>query len=51
MVYVVVVLSALSIGSPLYLIIDYSDSLGGSIALSVAPIRAALAHMDAPVPP
>lgn len=47
-VYVVVVLSALSIASPLYLIIDYSDTLSGSIALSSAPMRAALAHMDAP---
>lgn len=50
-VYVVVVLSALSIASPLYLIIDYSDSLTGSIALSGAPMRAALAHMDAPAGP
>ena len=47
-VYVVVVLSALSIASPLYLIIEYSDTLSGSIALSSAPMRAALAHMDAP---
>lgn len=46
-VYVVVVLSALSIASPLYLIIDYSDALTGSIALSSAPLRSALAHMDA----
>ena len=48
-VYVVVVLSALSIASPLYLIIDYSDSLAGSIALSSAPMRSALAHMDRPL--
>ena len=46
-VYVVVVLSALSIASPLYLIIDYSDSLTGTIALSDASLRSALAHMDA----
>ncbi|MDP9096512.1 MAG: hypothetical protein M3N26_08185 [Pseudomonadota bacterium] len=50
-VYVVVALSALSIASPLYLIIDYSDSLSGTIALSSAPLRAALAHMDASVAP
>lgn len=49
-VYVVVMLSALSIASPLYLIIDYSNSLAGSISLSGAPMRAALAHMDAPAP-
>lgn len=48
-VYVVVVLSALSIASPLYLIIDYSDTLAGSIALSSAPMRSALAHMDRPL--
>ena len=46
-VYAVAGLSALSIASPLYLILDYSDALGGSIALSSEPIRAALAHMDA----
>lgn len=46
-IYAVVVLSALSIASPLYLILDYSDALGGTIALSSAPMRAALAHMDA----
>ena len=51
LIYVVVVLSALSIASPLYLIIDYSDSLSGSIALSSAPLRNALAHMDAPAAP
>ena len=49
-VYVVVVLSALSIASPLYLIIDYSNTLSGNIALSSAPLRAALAQMDKPVP-
>ena len=46
-VYTVVGLSALSIASPLYLIIEYSDALTGSIALSSEPMRAALAHMDA----
>ena len=49
-VYVVVVLAALSIASPLYLIIDYSDSLSGSIALASASLRQALAHMDALAP-
>ncbi|MDT7952408.1 MAG: hypothetical protein RQ966_12970 [Acetobacteraceae bacterium] len=46
-VYTVAALSALSIASPLYLILDYSDALSGTIALSSAPMRAALAHMDA----
>ena len=46
-VYIVAAFSALSIASPLYLILDYSDAVGGAIALSSAPMRAALAHMDA----
>jgi hypothetical protein len=46
LVYAVVVLSALSIASPLYLIIDYSDALTGLEQLSSAPMRAALVHMD-----
>jgi uncharacterized membrane protein YuzA (DUF378 family) len=45
--YTVVGLSALSIASPLYLILDYSDALNGTITLSSEPMRAALAHMDA----
>jgi uncharacterized membrane protein YuzA (DUF378 family) len=48
LVYVVVGLSALSIASPLYLIIDYSDALTGVLQLSSLPMRAALSHMDAP---
>ncbi len=46
-VYAVVALSALSIASPLYLILDYSDALSSRLALSSAPMRTALAHMDA----
>lgn len=46
-VFAVVALAALSIASPLYLILDYSDALGGTITLSSQPLRTALAHMDA----
>ncbi len=49
-VYVVAALTALSIASPLYLIIDYSDTLSGTIALSSETLRVALAHMDTVVP-
>ncbi len=44
--YAVVGLSALSIASPLYLIIDYSAPLTGLVQLSSVPMRAALSHMD-----
>ncbi|HEX3349058.1 MAG TPA: hypothetical protein VHS58_13255 [Acetobacteraceae bacterium] len=47
LIYTVVALSAVSIASPLYLIIDYSSTLTGLITLSSAPLRSALAHMDA----
>lgn len=47
-VYTVVALSALSIGSPLFLILDYDDAMSGRIMLPSAPLRMALAHMDAP---
>jgi uncharacterized membrane protein YuzA (DUF378 family) len=46
--YAVVALAAVSIASPLYLIVDYSQALTGSIQLSSAPMRAALSHMDKP---
>lgn len=49
-VRIVMALAALSIASPLYLIVDYSGALEGAIALSSQPMRAALAHMDAPQP-
>ncbi len=48
LVLVVMVLAALSIASPLYLILDYSGPLTGLLRLSSAPMRAALAHMDRP---
>ena len=48
LVYAVVALSALSIASPLYLILDYTGPLTGLLKLSSAPIRIALAHMDVP---
>jgi len=47
LLYAVLALAAVSIASPLYLIIDYSRALTGEIQLSSAPMRAALAHMDA----
>jgi hypothetical protein len=47
LVYVVVVLSALSIASPLYLILDYSGAQSGLLRLSSLPMRTALSHMDA----
>lgn len=46
LVYAVVALSAVSIASPLYLIMEYSDALSGVIIISSAPMRAALVHMD-----
>jgi hypothetical protein len=47
LVYAAVVLSALSIASPLYLIMEYSDVMTGLLQLSSAPMRTALSHMDA----
>ena len=46
LVYVVIVLSALSIASPLYLILDYSGPQSGLLQLSSDAMRTALAHMD-----
>ncbi len=46
LMYTVVALSALSIASPLYLIIDYSEGLTGLFQLSSVPMRVALSHMD-----
>jgi hypothetical protein len=48
LIYTVVVLSALSIASPLYLILDYSDALTGLLQISSFPMRVALSHMDSP---
>jgi len=47
LVYAVVGLSALSIASPLYLIISYSEARTELVQLSSFPMRAALSHMDA----
>lgn len=47
LVYAVVLLAALSIASPLYLILDYSGPLTGLLKLSSAPMQIALVHMDA----
>lgn len=46
LVYAVVGLSALSIASPLYLIIDYTEAQTGLLKLSSFPMRVALSHMD-----
>lgn len=46
LVYVAVVMSALSIASPIYLILDYSDVMTGLLQLSSAPMRTAWSHMD-----
>lgn len=48
MLRTVVALAALTIVSPLYLIIDYSKALDGLQQLSSTPMRVALAHMDQP---
>ena len=45
-IYVVVALSAISIVSPFYLIIDYSEAWTGLLQLSSEPLRTALWHMD-----
>lgn len=46
LIYSIVLLAALTIASPVYLIIEYSDALSGRLQLSSEPIRAALWHMD-----
>jgi len=46
LLYAVVALSAISIASPLYLIIDYDQPVTGRIQLPSTPMRTALAHMD-----
>ena len=46
LVCAVMVLAALSIASPLYLILEYDQATGASLQLSSEPMRAALAHMD-----
>jgi hypothetical protein len=47
LVYAAIVLSALSIASPLYLIMEYSDVMTGLLQLSSASMRTALSHMQA----
>lgn len=46
LVYVVIVFSALSIASPLLLILEYSGPQSGLLRLSSEPMRTALRHMD-----
>ena len=48
LVYVVVVLSALSISSSVYLILDFDSPQTGLIRVPSLPMRDALAHMDRP---
>lgn len=48
LVHVVVVLSALSIASSLYLIMDFESPLAGLLRVPSEPLRDALAHMDRP---
>ena len=48
LVYVVIVFSALSIASPLLLILEYSGPQSGLLRLSSEPMRTALRHMDRP---
>jgi hypothetical protein len=48
LVSLVVALSALSIASPLYLILDYSGAQSGLLNLPSLSMRTALAHMDRP---
>ena len=46
LVYAVVGLAALSIASPLYLILDYTETRTGLLKLSSFSMRTALLHMD-----
>ena len=46
LIFAVVSLSAVSIASPVYLIVEYSDTLTGLVKLPSATMREALAHMD-----
>lgn len=46
LVYAVVGLAALSIASPLYLILDYTEARTGLLKLSSFSMRTALSHMD-----
>jgi hypothetical protein len=47
-IHAVIVLSALSLASSLYLILDLDTPFGGFISVSSQPIRDALLHMDQP---
>lgn len=47
-VYVVITLCAVSISSSIYLIMDLDRPLHGLVKVSSAPMRDALAHLDAP---
>ncbi len=48
-IHAVIVLSAVSIASSLYLILDFDTPFGGLISISSRPMRDALLHMDEPV--
>ena len=51
LVYVVVVLCALSISSSIYLILDFDSPQNGLLRVPSQSLRDALAHMDRPVEP
>ena len=48
-IQVVIVLSALSVASSVYLIVDLDSPFGGLLLVSSQPMRDALLHMDQPV--
>lgn len=48
LIYVVVGLSAVSIASPMYLILEYNGVEGGLVQMSSRPMLTALSHMDRP---
>jgi hypothetical protein len=50
-IHVVIVLSAVSLSSSLFLILELDTPFGGFISVSSQPLRDALLHMDQPVQP
>ncbi len=51
LVYIALLLSAASVASTIYLVLDLNTGFGGFIQVSSQPLRAALVHMDVPSPP
>ncbi len=50
-IHVVIVLSAVSLSSSLYLILDLDTPFGGFMSVPSQPMRDALLHMDQPAQP